>query len=120
MALIAVAMLIASVACTSVPAPIPMPETIRQPMPEITPQPTPETTSETAANLAPSEQVPRITIEELLQKLESGADILVVDTRTREEYVVDHIRGAVSAPLSAIVGGQWVPPTDKEIILYCG
>lgn len=63
--------------------------------------------------------MPRISIEELRQKMDSGADILLVDTRKPEEYAKDWIKGAVSVPLDVIVAGQWVPPQDKEIIFYC-
>ena len=98
----AILMLLASVACTS--SPVSTPDTA-------TPEP--------AAKPTPSERVPRITIEELLQKMESEAGILVVDTRYKEQYDEDHIKGAVSAPLSTIEEG-WVPPSDREIILYCG
>jgi len=52
--------------------------------------------------------------------MENEADILVVDTRYKEQYDVDHVKGSVSAPLSTIIEEGWVPPTDKEIILYCG
>ncbi|MBM4446038.1 MAG: rhodanese-like domain-containing protein [Chloroflexi bacterium] len=65
------------------------------------------------------EWVPRISIEELLGKMESNANIVIVDTRYEDQYNVDHIKGAVSAPLATIIAGQWVPPSDKEIILYC-
>lgn len=51
--------------------------------------------------------------------MESKSDILIVDNRHKEEYDVDHIKGALSAPLSTIVEGEWIPPSDKEIILYC-
>ena len=95
-------MLLALVACTS------------------SPTPALETVPEPAARPTPSERVPRITIEELLQKMESEANILVVDTRYKEQYDVDHIKGAISAPLSTITDGGWIPPSDKEIILYCG
>jgi hypothetical protein len=101
---VAVLMLLASFACTSSP--------MSTPDPTATPEP--------AAKPAPSELVPRITIEELLQKMESDADILVVDTRYKEQYDVDHIKGSVSAPLSTIIEGGWIPPSDKEVILYCG
>jgi hypothetical protein len=94
--------LLALVACTS--SPITTPEPVQEP----------------TAKLAPSELVPRITIEELLQKMEKGNNILVVDTRYKEQYDVDHIKWAVSAPLSTIIEGEWVPPSDKELILYCG
>jgi hypothetical protein len=113
LALIAVAMLMALVACTSTPAPIPAPETIASPLaPEGTPM------AEPASKPAPSEQVPRISIEELLQKMESNASIVIADARPTAEYDAGHIKGAVSAPLSVILEGQWLPPAGKEVILY--
>jgi hypothetical protein len=83
------------------------------PAPQETPVPEP-------ASSTLLEQVPRISIEELLGKMDNNANIVIVDTRQEAQYNVDHIKGAVSAPLSTIVAGQWVPPADKEIILYCG
>ena len=68
----------------------------------------------------PEDSIPRISIDELKQKINSGDSILIVDTRHREEYEVDHIEGAVSAPLDDIISGKWQPPPDKELILYCG
>jgi len=66
------------------------------------------------------ERIPRITIDELLQKMADNSNILIVDTRHAEEYEVDHIKSAISAPLDTIIAGDWMPPADKEIILYCG
>lgn len=85
---------------------------------DIQPEPAAEPLS---SRLSPSERVPRITIEELLQKIESKADILIVDTRAdvEEQFAVGRIKGAVPAPLSKITAGQWIPSADKEIILYC-
>jgi len=85
------------------------------------PTPAPETTPDSTPRIPPSERVPRITIEELLQKIESNADILIVDTRTdvEEQFDAGHIEGAVPVPLSEITAGQWIPPVDSEIILYC-
>lgn len=68
---------------------------------------------------SPSQMVPRITIDELRQKLESKADILVVDNRSKAEYDVDHIANAVSAPLSIILAGEWTFPPGTELIFYC-
>ncbi len=83
--------------------------------------PTPATTPDSTSRTPPSERVPRITIEELLQKIESNANILIVDTRVDVETQFDagHIKGAVPVPLSKITAGQWIPPADKEIIFYC-
>ena len=79
----------------------------------------PETPAISSARPSLSEMVPRITIDELKQKMESGEDIVVVDSRHKEEYDVDHIKGAVSAPLSVVVAGEWTAPLDKELIFYC-
>lgn len=80
---------------------------------------TPESVPETESSKSVSEQVPRISQEELLHKIEEGADFLLVDTRTEGEYEVDYIKGAISVPLTVITAGEWLPPTDKEVILYC-
>jgi 3-mercaptopyruvate sulfurtransferase SseA len=82
---------------------------------------TPAATPDSTSGTPPSERVPRITKEELLQKIESNANILVVDTRldVETEFDAGHIKGAIPVPLSKITEGQWTPPADKEIILYC-
>ena len=66
----------------------------------------------------PSELVPRLSVAELLGKMESNAEILIVDARPKVEYDAGHIKGAVSAPLIVILEGQWVPPLEKEVIFY--
>jgi hypothetical protein len=73
-----------------------------------------------SARPIPEDSMPRISIDDLRQKMESGDDIIIVDTRHKEEYDVDHIKGAVSAPLDDIIAGKWQPPAGKELILYCG
>jgi 3-mercaptopyruvate sulfurtransferase SseA len=82
--------------------------------------PIPETTPD-SARIPPSERVPRITIDELLQKINSHADILIVDSRVdvEEQFAAGHIPGAIPVPLSEITEGKWLPPEDKEIIFYC-
>jgi len=78
-------------------------------------------TPDSTSRPTPSETVPRITINELLQKIESNADILIVDTRidVEKSYTLDHIKGAIPVNLMKIIQGEWVPPTNKEIVLYC-
>jgi hypothetical protein len=66
------------------------------------------------------ERIPRITIDELLQKMADNSNILIVDTRYADQYEVDHVKGAISVPLDTIIAGDWTPPADKELILYCG
>jgi Rhodanese-like domain len=85
-------------------------------------EPTPATTPDSAP-ISPSERVPRITDDGLLQKINSHANILIVDSRIDVEKLFDsgHIIGAIPVPLSAITEGQWSPPADlnQEIIFYC-
>jgi Rhodanese-like domain len=85
--------------------------------------PSPATATDSAPDIPPSERVPRITIDELLQKINSRSDILIVDSRIDVEklFADDHIPGAVPVPLSTITDGEWLPPADhnQEIIFYC-
>lgn len=97
-------------ACTSSPTSVP----------DSTPMSASDPVQELETKPSPSDMVPRITIEELLQEMESNANILVIDTRDKEQYDVDHIKGAISVPYSAIIEGEWTPPSDKALILYCG
>jgi len=83
--------------------------------------PTPAATPDSTPLIPPSERVPRITVDELLQKIDSHADILIVDSRIDVEklFADGHIKGAIPVPLSQIMEGQWLPPADQEIIFYC-
>lgn len=110
---IAVAMLIALVACTLMPTPAPTPETMAKP-----PAPDETPASEPVSKPTPAELVPRISIEELLEKMEDNANIVVVDARPKAEYDAGHIKGAMSAPLAVILEGHWAPPPEKEVIFY--
>lgn len=90
------------------------------PSPPIAPAPTPPT-EPGSTSTPPSERVPRITVEELFQKIQSKADIIIVDTRVdvEEQFAIGHIKGAIPVTLAKITAGQWLPAADKEIILYC-
>ena len=79
----------------------------------------PESSEEPADIPAEPDEVPRISKEDLLQMVENGENILIVDARSKEEYDLGHIQGAVSAPLATIGTREWQPPPDKELILYC-
>ncbi|MEE8414024.1 MAG: rhodanese-like domain-containing protein [Dehalococcoidales bacterium] len=65
------------------------------------------------------DEVPRISIEELLKKMDNGTNILIVDTRSESEYLAGHIKGAVSVTYTTIAQEEWQPPGDREIVLYC-
>ena len=89
-------------------------------LPSCTTTSAPGTGTEESANIpAEPDEVPRISKEDLLQMVENGENILIVDTRSKAEYDLGHIQGAVSAPLETIGTREWQPPPDKDLILYC-
>jgi 3-mercaptopyruvate sulfurtransferase SseA len=102
-------LILAAVACAQKTTPSAMDST-----------PAPATTTDSQP-IPPSERVPRITADELLQKINSHADILIVDSRIDVEKLFDsgHIPGAIPMPLSTVMEGQWSPPIDQEIVFYC-
>ena len=65
-----------------------------------------------------AEEVPRMTKEELKDKLNKKADIVVVDTRSKAYYDKLHIKGAISIPLEEIEERHKELPKEKEIVLY--
>jgi hypothetical protein len=64
--------------------------------------------------------VPRVSLEQLKEKLDAGADIVIVDVRSKEDFDEGHIIGAVSIPWEEIEDHYTELPRDKEIITYCG
>ncbi len=64
-------------------------------------------------------EVPRLSPDEVKEKLDSGADVVIVDVRSREAYDEGHIKGAISIPLSEVESRYNELPEDKEIIIYC-
>ena len=83
----------------------------------------PQTATEPETGLSPSERVPRITVEELLQKIEQNDPVLIIDIRRDivTSFEKGHIKGAVAVPFMQIIERQWVVPEDKdiEVVLYC-
>lgn len=66
-------------------------------------------------------EIPRITIEELKQKVDNGGDIVVLDAQPKAIYDKGHIKGALSFPWASKLT-QWDVrhiPRDKMIIIYC-
>jgi len=78
----------------------------------------PPVTEEESIPTFPS-QVPRITPQELKEKLDANEDVIVVDARSRKEYDSVHIPGALSIPLSEIEERHGELPQEGEIVLYC-
>lgn len=64
-------------------------------------------------------EVPRITVEELKEKMDIGVMIVVGDTRSESAYEAGHINGAISFPASQVEARLNELDKDQEIILYC-
>ena len=100
---------VATPVSTSAPTPLPIEEPTAAPAPELVGPP------------ASPEDVPRITVEELKELMDSGARLLILDTRPRESFQMGHIKGAIPFP--------WKPeltiddleelPLGPPIITYC-
>jgi hypothetical protein len=89
------------------------------------PQPVPtviiELTNPPANNLPQTEaDVPRVTVEEAMAALNSGAAV-IVDVRSTESFLARHILGALSIPLNRIEETPKSVTLDKNqwIITYC-
>ncbi len=64
-------------------------------------------------------EVARITVPELKSRVDGGARIAIVDSRSHDEYDELHIDGAISMPLSGM--GGIFPELEgyDEIVTYC-
>lgn len=65
------------------------------------------------------EEIQRIPPEELKALIESGADVLVVDTQPEGAYDMGHIPGAINFPWAMEIPEPTNLPKDKLLILYC-
>lgn len=84
---------------------------LRQIQPQ-TPTPLPTATRGTV-------EVPRLSTEEVKERLDSGADLAIVDVRIKETFDETHVKGAISIPLSELEARYAELPKDREIIIYC-
>lgn len=67
----------------------------------------------------PTDNVPRITIEELKKLMDDGADIMVVDTLYPYWYKRGHIKGAINFPWAETIKEPTILPRNKLLALYC-
>jgi 3-mercaptopyruvate sulfurtransferase SseA len=64
-------------------------------------------------------EVPRISPEELKDRLDNGEAILVIDVRSTSEFENWHIAGAISVPGHEVLSRLDEFPRDQELVLYC-
>ena len=72
----------------------------------------------TEATTADSDDVPRITAQELKAKLDAGQAV-VFDARLQAPYDQKHIAGALSLPEGEVAARLAELPTDKLAVFYC-
>ncbi|MEE8167286.1 MAG: rhodanese-like domain-containing protein [Candidatus Hydrothermarchaeales archaeon] len=61
-----------------------------------------------------------ITTQELKERMEDGWDFILLDVRSRDAYVKEHIEGAGSMLLAEIAESHHELDGEKEIVVYCG
>ncbi len=68
-----------------------------------------------------ADSMPRMTIQELKEKMDSGDRIVILDVRTAEDYSTSpyKIRGAIRIPLDELKSRYTELPAAAEIVAYC-
>ncbi len=64
-------------------------------------------------------EVLRISVQEVKAKLDAGANIVIVDSRSKTEYDQSHIVGAISLPFETMAAPYSELDGYDEIITYC-
>ncbi len=59
-----------------------------------------------------------IKVAEASRLLQQGGKVVFVDVRSRQEYLIRHIKGAMSVPLSTIDQRAHEIPRDGLVVLY--
>jgi hypothetical protein len=64
------------------------------------------------------QDIPRIAVDEAWRRLQAGEAIVIVDARSREEYNIEHVAGAISVPEQelAVLAGEL--PRDSLLVFY--
>jgi hypothetical protein len=68
-----------------------------------------------------ADNVPRITIQELKEKMDRGEQIVILDVRTGNDYASSKLKinGAVRIPVDQLKDRYQELPANREIIAYC-
>ena len=67
---------------------------------------------------ASGDDVPRLTIEELVELQDAGEKVVIVDTRVLRQYQIRHISGAISIPVQEMKERYQELPKDATIAFY--
>lgn len=63
--------------------------------------------------------VPRISPEDLWERMQAGEALVLVDVRDRSFYEQEHIVGAISVPEQELQVSIQSLPRDRLIVFYC-
>jgi 3-mercaptopyruvate sulfurtransferase SseA len=68
----------------------------------------------------PAEDIPieLIRVKQVAQLLSDGAMVALVDVRSRQEYLIRHIKGALSIPIDSIDARSRDIPRQGIVVLY--
>jgi hypothetical protein len=68
----------------------------------------------------PGEDIPieLIGVKQVAQLLSDGAPVALIDVRSRQEYLIRHIKGAVSIPIDSIEARSRDIPRAGIVVLY--
>lgn len=99
-------------------------------MPAVSARPTPKNSqnssaSDSAKDKLPFPDVPRITAQEVQQRMKEKGDVIIVDTDDSVTYGAEHIKGAVNIyydPTQDVTNEDQTLqalPGDKLIVFYC-
>ena len=61
----------------------------------------------------------RWNVDELADALEKKS-VVVIDVRTPQEYLFEHIEGALNAPMAFVNGADLPSQEGRPIVLHCG
>ena len=59
-----------------------------------------------------------IRVKQVAQLLSDGAKVVLVDVRSRQDYLSRHIKGALSVPVDSIDARSREIPRDGLVVLY--
>jgi hypothetical protein len=65
------------------------------------------------------DEIARIGVEELWNRLQAGEAIVVADARSRQSYDLQHIAGAISMPEGEVAARASELPRDRLVVFYC-
>ncbi|RKU39022.1 hypothetical protein C6496_03790 [Candidatus Poribacteria bacterium] len=63
--------------------------------------------------------IPEISVQELKEKLDTDASVLLIDVREPSEYDIAHIEGAWLISLNTLPDHIDSIPAEQEIVVYC-